>query len=116
MWRDPARSTLGRALGWSSIRIRTGGRRVVSTRPGLAVAALGIYPNPSGQGKPSTLRLTGPAVLAGYQVLDLLGRPVATGTGPGADASLPTHLPAGLYLVRAQTTQGQTLTTRWRVE
>jgi len=73
---------------------------------GRATAALQLYPNPAPDG---TATLTGALPGAAVTVYDALGRPVLTAT---ADASgttrltLPSGLPAGVYLVRAG---GQTL-------
>ncbi|NML66047.1 T9SS type A sorting domain-containing protein [Hymenobacter sp. RP-2-7] len=61
-------------------------------------AGLSLYPNPT----PGAATLSGAAAGALVQVLDALGRVVATATADAnGTATLPAGLPAGVYVVRA---------------
>jgi hypothetical protein len=65
---------------------------------GAAAAGLSIYPNPT----PGAATLSGALAGAPVQVLDALGRVVATATADASGtAALPAGLPAGVYVVRA---------------
>lgn len=69
------------------------------TRPLQTSATLQVWPNPGGRGP---VRVQGPAAGLPVQVLDVLGRPVATGRMPATGPlTLPLALPAGVYVVRA---------------
>ena len=73
----------------------------LSTGPG----SMQIYPNPAG----SSLHLTAP-VAANYSICDLSGRSLTTGVlQPGDNRILIESLPAGLYILKATSTDGSAL-------
>jgi len=74
------------------------------TKAAVAAAGFGLYPNPATSQVQIALPATATGTIA-LTLLDLTGRTVLTEVllaKSGATLTLPTHLPAGTYLVRVQ--------------